>query len=146
MPHRGVTMLTSAALLRNLMLSLCPSSVAAWCFAEHCPKSLLEWDILTFWHLAALRCKIATLSLMAERSFLATVKRGDAPPLLLTDMVCTCMYILTVYSFERKDHQLYWAWASSEKVSPSHRSFCRLEIHPWGVVRKPVASSVFHHS
>lgn len=125
MPQRGGTVLTSAALLGNLMLSLCPSSVAAWCFAEHYLKSLLEWDSLTFWYLAALRCKITTLSLIVEGRFLS-IKRGDAPTLLLTGVICIYMYILTVYSFERKDHQLYWTWSSSEKVSPFHRKFCRL--------------------
>lgn len=121
MPHGGVTILTSAALLGSLMLSLCPSGVAAWCFAELCLKSPLEWDILTFWFLGALRCKIATLSLMVERSFLR-IKRGDAPPLLLTDVVCTRMYTLTIYSFE-KGHELYGAWTREKKsVLPTEAS------------------------
>lgn len=46
-------------------------------------------------NLPALRCKLATSSLMVERRFLP-IKRGDAPPLLLTDRyVHVCIYSLS---------------------------------------------------
>lgn len=79
-----------------------------------------------------------------ERNFLP-VRAGDAPPLLLNDTVHACLLTDTVpTALSKRVHQLHWAWTNSEKVSPSHRISCSLLLDPWGGVRKPVASSVFH--